>query len=131
MTKFSAFYHIAPFRSGDVIDALTASFDGIVISDSFPPWNRISCKHQKRLLHYFRDMYLTQDKNPSAEFNMLFCKLRSILKDAIEIGKATPEEVQCLEYRVLKLASAMYRDKDCIRYTKRLKRGRPATRLRF
>ena len=122
VTKFSAFYHIAPSRSGDVLDSLMASFDGIVVSDSFPPWNRIGCKHQKCLLHYFRDMYLTLDKNDSAEYSTMFYKLRSILKDAIEMGKATPEEVQCLDYRVLELVSSMYKDKDCIRYTKRLKR---------
>ena len=122
VTKFSAFYHIAPTRSGDVIDALMADFDGIVISDSFPPWNRIGCRHQKCLPHYFRDMYLTRNKNYSSEYSMMFYKLRDILKDAIEMGKATSEEVQCFDYRVLELASAMYKDKDCIRYTKRLKR---------
>ncbi len=53
---------------------------------------------------------------------MMFYKLRGILKDAIDMGKATPEEVQRLDYRVLELASSMYKDKDCIRSTKRLKR---------
>ncbi len=122
VNKFSAFCHIALFRSGDVTDSLMASFDGIVISDSFLPWNRIGCRHQKCLLHNFRDMYLTRNKNYRSEFSMMFYRLRGILKDAIEMGKAASEEVRCLDYRVLELASAMYKDKDCIKYTKRLKR---------
>ncbi len=122
MTKFSAFYHIVPFKSGDAIDSLMASFDGIVISDSFPPWNRIGCRHQKLLPRCFRDMYLTLDKNYSAEYSTMFYKLRGILKDAMEMGKAMPEEAQCLDCRVLELASAMYKDKDCIGHAKRFKR---------
>ena len=122
VTKFSVFYHIAPSRSGDVIDSLMATFDGIVTSDSYSPWNRIGCMHQKCLLHYLRDMYLTLEKNPGAEFATMFCRLRGTLKDAIELGRATPGEVQCLKYRVHKLASAAYTDGDCIRYTKRLRR---------
>ncbi len=122
VTKFSAFYHIAPSRSGDVIDSLMAAFDGIVSSDSYSAWNRIGGKHQKCLLHYFRDMYLTLEKNPGAEYGTLFCRLRDILKDAIEMGRATPEEVECLKHRIHRLASAAYTDRDCIRYTKRLKR---------
>ena len=93
VTRFSVFYHIAPSRSGDVIDSLMAAFDGIVSSDSYSVWNRIGGKHQKCLLHYFRDMYLTLDKNGSAEYGTLFYRLRGILKDAIEMGKATPGEV--------------------------------------
>ena len=108
VTKFSAFYHIAPSRSGDVIDSLMAAFEGIVSSDSYSAWNRIGCTHQKCLLHYFRDMYLTLEKNPSAEFSVLFYRLRDILKDAIEMGRATPEEVKCLKHRVHRLASAAY-----------------------
>ncbi len=122
VTKFSVFYHIAPSRSGDVIDSLMASFEGIVTSDSYSAWNRIGCMRQKCLLHYLRDMHLTLDKNGSAEFATLFYRLHCILKDTIDAGRATPEEMQCLKYRVYKLASAAYTDTDCIRYTKRLKR---------
>ena len=39
------------------------------------------------------------------------------------MGKATSEEVQCFDYRVLELASAMYKDKDCIRYNKAPQEG--------
>ena len=72
VTRFSAFYHMAPSRSGDVIGSLMASFGGIATSDSYSPWNRIGCMHQKCLLHYFRDMYLTLE-NPGAKFGTMFC----------------------------------------------------------
>ncbi len=121
---------MAPSRSGDVIGSLMASFGGIATSDSYSPWNRIGCMHQKCLLHYFRDMYLTLE-NPGAKFGTMFCRLRDILKDAIEMGRATPGEVQCLKYCIHELASAAYTDGDCIQYAKRLRRegGHPFTFL--
>ncbi len=38
------------------------------------------------------------------------------------MGRATPEEVECLKHRIHRLVSAAYTDRDCIRYAKRLKR---------
>ena len=58
-------------------------FEGIVGSDSDGSWNHVGKAHQKCLLHYFRDMYRTAERNGSSEFNLFFMELYGILKDAI------------------------------------------------
>ena len=76
---------------------------------------------QKCLLHYFRDMYHTTDNNGSGEFSLLFMELYNILKDATA-GYEFDEAVEGLKYRIHRLLSKDYEDKDCRMYVKRLKR---------
>ena len=80
--------------------------------------------HQKCLLHYFRDMYRTAEKNVSSEFNLFFMELYGILKDAIATrGYGSEGAVESLKYRIQCIISKEYEDKDSLRYVKRLKRG--------
>ena len=98
-------------------------FEGIVGSDSDGSWNHVGKTHQKCLLHYFRDMYRTTEKNDSSEFNLFFMELYGILKDAIATrGHGFDGAVESLKYRIQCLISKEYEDKDCLRYVKRLKR---------
>ena len=98
-------------------------FKGIVGSDSDGSWNHVGTMHRKCLLHYFWDMYRTTEKNGGSEFSLLFMELYGILKDAIATGgHGSDGAVESLKYRIHRLLSKEYEDKDCRRYVKRLKR---------
>ena len=127
ITPTGVFYHIAPTRAKLVPEAILEDFDGIVVSDSHPIWNSVGDDHQKCLLHYFRDMYLTLKDNPSQEYQKFFTALHMILKDAISAwekhgsGHVPEKTIQSLRDRIDKLAGADHDDVDCTRYAKRLK----------
>ena len=107
----------------DVPMRILEQFKGIVGSDSDGSWNHVGTAHQKCLLHYFRDMYRTTKENKGSEFSLLFMELHNILKDAIAtVGHESDEAVEGLKYRIHRLLSKEYEDRDCRRYVKRLKR---------
>ena len=107
----------------DVPMRVVEQFKGIVGSDSDGSWNHVGTVHQKCLLHYFRDMYRTTEKNGGSEFSLLIMELYDILKDTIAIGgHGSDGAVESLKYRIHRLLSKEYEDKDCRRYVKRLKR---------
>ena len=81
--KDQAAFIIDKSRKRKVALSILEEFDGIVVSDSFGAWNRIGGMQQKCLLHYFRDMYRTKEKNSGPEFSRFFSTLYHILKDAI------------------------------------------------
>ncbi len=107
---------------------LGQEYDGIMLSDSHGSWNHVGGRHQKCLLHYFRDMYRTLDTNNGSEFSLFFMELYCILKDAMGIDRRDPEEARMLRARVTDIISREYQDPDCKRYVKRLK---STTCLRF
>ena len=123
------FYYIAPTRSKLIPEAILYDFDGILVSDSYKAWFTVGSDHQPCLLHYFRDMCRTLEKNPTAEYKAFYDSLRDILKDAIGIVKenledrsAIPEEaIQKLQDKISTIINGTYTDKDCNRYVKRLK----------
>ena len=128
VTALVIFYHISPSRSKQVAEAILAEFDGIVGSDSYSAWNDVGSDHQKCLLHYFRDLYRTLDKNHTDEFKALFDEMHGTLKDAISLaaehpeGPAPKEKIQKLQDRIDAVAHGAHTDKDCKRYAKRLRR---------
>ena len=62
-------------------------------------------------------------KNGGSEFSLLFMELYDILKDIIATGgHGSDGAVENLKYRIHRLLSKEYEDKDCRRYVKRLKR---------
>lgn len=121
-------YHISLSRSKHVSDAFLKDFNGILVGDSHPAWS-VAEILQKCLLHYFRDMYRTIEKNASAEFKEFFGELYRILKSAIRLhGKydlvqdIPQRSIRRLQNRIDALAAGTYKDPDCNRYVKRLKR---------
>ena len=121
-------YHISLSRSKHVSDAFLKDFDGILVGDSHPAWS-VAEILQKCLLHYFRDMYRTIEKNAGAEFKEFFGELYRILKSAIRLhGKydlvqdIPQRSIRRLQNRIDALAAGTYKDPDCNRYVKRLKR---------
>ncbi len=126
ITSHIVLFHLSPSRSKLVTEAILEGFDGIIVGDSHSSWNDIGLEKQRCLLHYFRDMYRTLEKNNSPEFKQLFTELHSILKDVIKLReehRKTPElYIRRLQSRICTLANAQYTDSDCIRYAKRLRR---------
>ena len=121
-------FEITKSRGADVPAAVLGGYGGTILSDSHGAWNHVGCRHQKCLLHYFRDMYRTLEKNGSSEFSLFFNRLYWILKDAISV--ADPDgrtrdpgaEARILLSRIEELIGAEYDDRDCRRYVKRLRR---------
>ena len=121
-------YHISNSRSMLVSETFLSDFEGIFMGDSHPAWS-VSEILQKCLLHYFRDMYRTLDKNDNKEFKAFFGELYKILKSAIKlrkkydsVKKIPKRSVQKLQNRIDALATDTYDNNDCTRYVKRLKR---------
>ena len=111
------------FRPGVLGD-----YGGTVLSDSLGAWNHVGGHHQKCLLHYFRDMHKTIEKNGNSKFSLFFYSLYLILKDAISTGDQDAgaadrgAEVEILMSLVEGLIGAECEDLDCCRYVKRLRR---------
>ena len=129
--KDQAVFVIDKSRKRKVALSILEEFDGIVVSDSFGAWNHIGGMQQKCLLHYFRDMYRTKEKNTGPEFSRFFSTLYHILKDAIgrkkghnnrNSKKECIKRIKKLKARVRRLVDKKYDCKDCKRYVKRLKR---------
>ena len=121
--KETVLFEIEDSAGKKVPMGVLGQFEGIVGSDSDGSWNHVGKTHQKCLLHYFRDMYRTTEKNDSSEFNLFFMELYGILKDAIATrGHGSDGAVESLKYRIRCLISKEYEDRDCLRYVKRLKR---------
>ena len=81
-------------------------------------------------MHYFRDMYRTIDKNDSAEFKEFFDELYGIPVSAMKLHKRYDlvqdmprRSIRGLQNRIDALATGTYKDPDCNRYAKRLRRG--------
>ena len=121
-------FEITKSRGADVPVAVLGGYGGTILSDSHGALNHVGGRHQKCLLHYFRDMYKTLERNWSSEFSLFFDRLYWILKDAI--SAADPDgrtgnleaEAGILASRAEELIGAEYDDVDCRRYVKRLRR---------
>ena len=121
-------FEITKSRGTDVPVAVLGGYGGTILSDSHGAWNHVGGRHQKCLLHYFRDMYRTLEKNGCSAFSLFFDRLYWILKDAISAagpdGRTADRgaETEILLSKVEELIGAEYEDADCRRYVKRLRR---------
>ncbi len=125
---YTVVYHISQSRSKMVSETFLKDFEGILMGDSHPGWS-VADILQKCLLHYFRDMYRTLEKNDKKEFQSFFDELYKILKSAIKLGKKhdtvqdiAKGSITKLQKRINALATGTYEDEDCLIYVKRLKR---------
>ena len=124
----TAVFEITKSCGADVPAAVLGRYGGTILSDSHGAWNHVEGRHQKCLLHYFRDMYKTLERNGSSEFSLFFNRLYWILKDTISAAnpdgrtKDPGAEARILLSRAKELIDAEYDDRDCRRYVKRLRR---------
>ena len=129
LSTLTAFYHISHTRGKVVPTTLLRNFCGMVVSDSYAAWNHIGTKHQKCIIHYFRDLYNTLDRNKNAEFVEFAGKMIPILKDMmgarLEWSRVVPVHIiQELQARIDHIIDGTYQDSDCKRWVKRLRRER-------
>ena len=132
--KWSVVYEVANSRGKNVPRrVLGKDYAGTVISDSWPAWNHVGRGHQRRLVHYLREIQDTMRyKSPGKEFSPFAKKLRRIFRDAIMIGERVKDPTERLrtkgrlEARIDRLIASYSssNEKNCLRFIKRLKRER-------
>jgi len=127
--RWTVVYEVDQSRGKCVPEMVLSGYAGTVTSDSWPAWNHVGGSHQKCLVHYLREIDDTlRYKNPGKEFYAFGKKLRRILRDAIRSDKKyrkAKDRLRAkarLEGRVDDLIAASYRERNCLRLVKRLKR---------
>ena len=78
----AVWFSVQEGRGTDEAKKMLPHFPGIVISDSWPPWNHVGSKHQKCHLHYKRELERTLKENNNPEFQAFAAKLLQILWDS-------------------------------------------------
>jgi transposase len=131
--KWSVVYEIARSRGKDVPKRVLGDYGGTMISDSWPAWNYVGKKHQRCLVHYLREIEDTiKYKSPGKEFAPFAKKFRRVLRDSIRAGERVKDQAERLrakgrlEARVDELTASYSpsREKNCLRFVKRLRRER-------
>jgi hypothetical protein len=127
--RWTVVYEIDRSRGRDVPMKVLKDYDGNITSDSWPSWNYVGASHQRCHYHYERDLDDTiKYKNPTKEFIAFAKKLKRILHDSQKAsrkfrGRNKRMEAKArFEKRIENLISEPYRDKQCIRLVKRLRR---------
>lgn len=126
--RWTVIYEVDQSRGKGVPARVLSGYAGTVTSDSWPAWNHVGSSHQKCLVHYLREIEETiRYKNPGKEFHPFGKRLRRILKGAIRSDKYRRAKDRLkskarLEQRIEVLISARYKERNCLRLVKRLKR---------
>lgn len=127
--RWTVVYEIDRSRGRDVPATVLKDFDGNITSDSWPAWNYAGKTRQRCHYHYERDIGDTiKYRNPGKEFKSFAKKLKRILHDSqrasgkIRSRKKRMEAKGRFEERIENLVSEPYKDKQCIRFVKRLRR---------
>lgn len=131
--EWSVVYEVARSRGKDVPLRVLGDYGGTMISDSWPAWNHVGKKWQRCLAHYLREIEDTMTYNsPGKAFFPFAKRFRRILRDSIRIGERAKDPAERLrakerlEARVdaLIASHSSSREKNCIRFVKRLRRER-------
>jgi transposase len=78
-----ALYKIDRSRGSKVPKELLGNpFPGIVVSDFYSAYNKLSCRQQKCLVHLLRELRNCRGKDPPADYRVPYKKLKRILNDA-------------------------------------------------
>lgn len=86
--KKLAFYKIHRSRGSKVPkDLLGNPFPGILISDFYSAYNKLSCRQQKCLVHLLRELRHCRGKDPPEDYRLPYKKLKRILSDAHRLQK--------------------------------------------
>jgi hypothetical protein len=129
--RWTVIYEIDRSRGRDVPMKVLKDYDGNITSDSWAAWNYVGVSHQRCHYHYERDIDDTiKYKNPTKEFRQFAKKLKRILHDSQKASRKfrsmkkrmMMEAKARFEKRIENLISEPYKDKQCIRFVKRLRR---------
>ena len=127
----AVWFDIQKGRGTDEAKKMLPDFQGMVTSDSWPPWNHVGEEHEKCHLHYKRELKKTKKENKNPEFQKFADKLLQILWDSHSTKKGYDpnDDLQTrtrkqrnLLRRLAYLIKKDYTDKDCKRFIKRLRR---------
>lgn len=123
-----AYYKIHRSRGSKVPkDVLGNPFPGILISDFYSAYNKLSCRQQKCLVHLLRELRSLKGKDPPQEYLVPYRKLKRILNDAHRLQSQhgqLPEvvfrrRVRKLKHRLFLFATEPHANKDWQRLSKR------------
>ncbi len=126
--KWTIIYEIDKSRGREVPKKILKEYKGNVTSDSWPAWNYAGKTHQRCHVHYKREILGTIDhKNPGKEFEPFAKRLQKILYDSQDAAKIQSKIKRLkikknLEVRIDRLISKPYKEKNCIRFVKRIRR---------
>ncbi len=126
VTKDAALFTIDRRRSGDVpVEVLGESFDGVVTSDFFSAYNKLTCKKQKCWIHVLRDAKKNAQNNE--ETRKFYKTVKRLVKDMKKFKEDSPQQKiieaqKRFQRRLSTIITGPYTDPSCIRLTKRLNR---------
>lgn len=127
-----AYFTIDRSRDSPVIKKVLGKvFGGILICDFFGAYGKIvSWAKQRCIVHLFRELENVLNKNKSFEWALFMKKLKRLLKDAMRLS-AKQKEIESAAYcsktdrlyqRLEMIYSVRYKDADCNRIAKRLRK---------
>ena len=130
VTREAAWYAIENSRGKSVIEeTLGECYDGVAVTDFYPSFDKLRYRGQKCLLHLLRNperVKLKRGKKLTKEFRRFALRLRELVRDAVEAGEASPRrralKKRKLELRLRSLYSRWYRDRNCRRICKLLRK---------
>lgn len=126
------YYTIARSRGSPVVRrVLGKMFAGALVCDFFGAYNLIHAAAKQRCLaHLFRELEKVMKRNKSQEWNAFHAKLRRLLRDAMRLSERKESlhehdfelRKDRLHIRLEELHSTSYKNLDCRRIAKRLRR---------
>lgn len=131
VTKEAAWYAIKSSRGRGVIEqTLGEGYDGVIVTDFYPAFDKLKYRGQKCLLHLLRNperVELKLGERLTAEFRGFASNLRRLVRDAVKASETSkrPRALKGrLERRLSSILSKRYRDKNCRRICKLLRKHR-------
>lgn len=124
VTREATWYAIRSTRGKRVIEeTLGEGYDGVVVTDFYPSFDRLKYRGQKCLLHLLRNperVELKRGKPPIEEFKKFASSLRRLVRNAVESSEAGPRrralKKRQLERGLRSLYAKQYRDRNCSEY---------------
>jgi len=129
ISKGLAIYHIDRTRSQKVAKRfLGEDYRGVLITDFYSAYTRLSCPKQKCLVHLFRELKETAaDKNENSSFHQFEREVEEIVHSAIEYAGKEEDVIERgrMKYEYEEMIEGIiqkrWRDRDAKRLSKRLK----------
>jgi len=130
VTETLTLYRVAPSRAGRIAaEELGKEFGGVVVADFFGAYNKLSCEQQKCIVHLLRELRECAKKNNTAEYAAFRKKLKRVIADAVRLAGREdydPDKNESLVWRLhdrlAALGAGEYKNPDCRRIAKRLRK---------
>jgi hypothetical protein len=125
-------YVYSPSREGKLVQQLLKDFTGVLVTDFYAAYDRLSCRHQKCLIHLIRDLNDELLRNPfNDELKCLVTKFAFLLRPMIKtidrfglkarfLRKHKHEVKRFFKY----LASSHFTSETAVKCKQRLERNR-------